>query len=142
MLRNAPALLALVAGQASALSGTPLPENPLRPFQVQQPLSNPGIKPCSVVLLEHVFSNSYGQPAIANYTPPLGCGSPGSWSSVIVNLTASSNGVSPSDPSSERVHVGSILNRLNTIALQYVVSLPPNITSDHSIDARAYTSKK
>jgi hypothetical protein len=35
------------------------------------------------------FSNSYGKPANASYSPPNECGEPGSWASVIFNLTTS-----------------------------------------------------
>jgi hypothetical protein len=85
--------LAFLALPILGLSGALLPEDPLRPFEVQQPLSVPGLQPCTLVLFQHVFSNSYGQPAVVNYTPPSGCGYPGSWSSVVVNVTGSSNGV-------------------------------------------------
>ena len=79
----------------AALPGTPLPDTPLRNFQVQEPLPLPEhVKTCTVTLVRHLFSNSYGQPAIVGYAPPTGCGAPGTWSTVVMNFTATSNGVS------------------------------------------------
>ncbi|BGP36823.1 hypothetical protein JCM10449v2_000725 [Rhodotorula kratochvilovae] len=31
-------------------------------------------------------------PAVANFTPPTGCGTPGTWASIVLNLTVTSNG--------------------------------------------------
>jgi hypothetical protein len=67
---------------------------PLRAFGVQQPISIPHSHACKVDLIQHSFANSYGQPAIANYAPPTECGDAGTWSSVVLNLTATSSGVS------------------------------------------------
>jgi hypothetical protein len=88
------AVAVVLALGATSFPTTSLPEAPLRAFQVQPPLPVPeGVKPCNVTLLQHLFANSYGAPAVASYTPPTGCGKPGSWAAVIVNLTATSNGV-------------------------------------------------
>lgn len=79
----------------AALPGTPLPDTPLRNFQVQEPLPVPrDAKSCPVALLRHLFINSYGQPAIAEYNPTASCGPIGTWSAIVFNLTATSNGVS------------------------------------------------
>ncbi|EIN07360.1 hypothetical protein PUNSTDRAFT_89610 [Punctularia strigosozonata HHB-11173 SS5] len=62
-------------------------------FQVQNPPPVPsGVKTCTVQLLEHTFGNSYYVPGVTNYTPPTGCGSPGTWTAVTLNLTVTSNG--------------------------------------------------
>ncbi|PLW52336.1 hypothetical protein PCASD_00113 [Puccinia coronata f. sp. avenae] len=66
--------------------------NPLRNFEVREPPAVPHSQPCEMVILEHTFSNSYGKPANASYSPPNECGEPGSWASVIFNLTTTSIG--------------------------------------------------
>ncbi|KAG0143578.1 hypothetical protein CROQUDRAFT_724471 [Cronartium quercuum f. sp. fusiforme G11] len=65
----------------------------LQEFEVMAPPDVPrGGKPCEVVLLQHTFGWSYGKPAKVSYTPPTGCGKPGSWASVVFSLTTSSQG--------------------------------------------------
>ncbi|KAF8581084.1 hypothetical protein K439DRAFT_257490 [Ramaria rubella] len=71
----------------------PLPDSPLRNFQVSQPLRYPGTE-CEgeIVLVHYTFSNSFGQPAIVQYEPPDHCGTPGSWAAIGLNFTGTSNG--------------------------------------------------
>ena len=72
----------------------PLPGDPLRNFQVSQPLTFPTMgNSCDVLLIHHLFSNSFGQPAIVEYDPPSHCGTPGTWAAIGLNITATSNGV-------------------------------------------------
>jgi Peptide N-acetyl-beta-D-glucosaminyl asparaginase amidase A len=72
----------------------PLPGDPLRNFQVSQPLRFPDTEhSCDVVLVHHLFSNSFGQPAVVEYDPPQHCGTPGTWAAIGLNITATSNGV-------------------------------------------------
>ncbi|KAA1074511.1 hypothetical protein PGT21_008337 [Puccinia graminis f. sp. tritici] len=66
--------------------------NPLRNFEVREPPSVPKSQPCEVAIVEHTFVTSWGKPANASFTPPKKCGRPGSWASVIFNLTATSIG--------------------------------------------------
>ncbi|EIN14642.1 hypothetical protein PUNSTDRAFT_124096 [Punctularia strigosozonata HHB-11173 SS5] len=74
-------------------SGTPFADSPLRDFQVQQPPAIPhDAHECSITLVRHLFGNSYGQPATVPYNPPVECGEPASWSAVVANITATSNG--------------------------------------------------
>ncbi|GAB0133299.1 hypothetical protein EsDP_00001711 [Epichloe bromicola] len=49
---------------------------------------------CVVTLMEHVFANSYGQPFVANYVPPVStsCSLASSFNRVAVNLTVVSEG--------------------------------------------------
>ncbi|KAL5529020.1 hypothetical protein ACEPAG_4994 [Sanghuangporus baumii] len=62
-------------------------------FQVAQPPPLPAdARQCTQVLIEHTFGNSFGAPAIANYTPPTDCGDVGSWAGISLNLTVTSNG--------------------------------------------------
>jgi len=62
-------------------------------FQVAQPPPLPkDVKQCTVKILEHTFGNSYGSPAIVQYSPPSDCGSVGSWAGISLNFTATSNG--------------------------------------------------
>ncbi|EJD06059.1 uncharacterized protein FOMMEDRAFT_145373 [Fomitiporia mediterranea MF3/22] len=62
-------------------------------FQVAQPPPVPqDAKQCTQVLIEHTFGNSFGSPAIANFTPPTDCGDVGSWAGISLNLTVTSNG--------------------------------------------------
>ncbi|KDQ60819.1 hypothetical protein JAAARDRAFT_173070 [Jaapia argillacea MUCL 33604] len=62
-------------------------------FQVAQPppLSKDS-NTCTVLILEHTFGNSYGVPAIVQYTPPTECGPVGEWAGVTLNFTVTSNG--------------------------------------------------
>ncbi|XXH03826.1 hypothetical protein Hte_010232 [Hypoxylon texense] len=79
-------------------------ESPLECFQVAQPVlthngpstQKPGTQttakdnqsePCSVLLMEHVFGFSYGQPFVGNYTPPE-C----AFNRVFINFTVVSEG--------------------------------------------------
>jgi Peptide N-acetyl-beta-D-glucosaminyl asparaginase amidase A len=72
----------------------PLPGDPLRDFQVSQPLLFPNTgRSCDILLMHHLFSNSFGQPAVLEYEPPNRCGAPGSWAAIGLNITATSNGV-------------------------------------------------
>uniref|UniRef100_A0A0S1MJ66 Peptide N-acetyl-beta-D-glucosaminyl asparaginase amidase A N-terminal domain-containing protein n=1 Tax=Phakopsora pachyrhizi TaxID=170000 RepID=A0A0S1MJ66_PHAPC len=64
--------------------------NALRNFEVREPSVVPTSQPCEKILLEHTFENSYGRPAKVDYSPPAECGPPGSWASVIFNLTTTS----------------------------------------------------
>ncbi|CAH7669339.1 peptide N-acetyl-beta-D-glucosaminyl asparaginase amidase A-domain-containing protein, partial [Phakopsora pachyrhizi] len=66
--------------------------NALRNFEVREPSVVPTSQPCEKILLEHTFENSYGRPAKVDYSPPAECGPPGSWASVIFNLTTTSKG--------------------------------------------------
>ncbi|KLO12594.1 hypothetical protein SCHPADRAFT_407216 [Schizopora paradoxa] len=62
-------------------------------FQVAQPPPLPkDAKQCTEVLIVHTFGNSFGTPAIANFTPPTDCGPVGSWAGISLNLTVTSNG--------------------------------------------------
>ncbi|KAI5122971.1 hypothetical protein M0805_006850 [Coniferiporia weirii] len=62
-------------------------------FQVAQPPPLPSdVKQCTQVLIVHTFGNSFGSPAIANFTPPTDCGEVGSWTGISLNLTVTSNG--------------------------------------------------
>ncbi|THH10207.1 hypothetical protein EW145_g1493 [Phellinidium pouzarii] len=62
-------------------------------FQVAQPPPLPkGTKQCTQVLISHTFGNSFGTPAITNFTPPTDCGEVGSWAGISLNLTVTSNG--------------------------------------------------
>ncbi|KZP11978.1 hypothetical protein FIBSPDRAFT_755761 [Athelia psychrophila] len=66
---------------------------PLVDFQVAQPPPLPkGAKQCTVEILQHTFANSYGSPAIVQYTPPTDCGTVGSWTGISLNFTVTSNG--------------------------------------------------
>ncbi|KAH8117599.1 peptide N-acetyl-beta-D-glucosaminyl asparaginase amidase A-domain-containing protein [Phellopilus nigrolimitatus] len=62
-------------------------------FQVAQPPPLPeDVTQCTQVLIQHTFGNSFGTPAIANFTPPTDCGEVGSWVGISLNLTVTSNG--------------------------------------------------
>lgn len=62
-------------------------------FQVANPPPLPkNAKQCTVEILQHTFGNSYGSPAIVQYSPPTDCGPVGSWTGVSLNLTVTSNG--------------------------------------------------
>ncbi|GAA5897560.1 hypothetical protein JCM8208_003304 [Rhodotorula glutinis] len=69
------------------------PRAPLENLQVHHPplLSNRARR-CAVSLLEHSFAFSYYEPAVVAFEPPTDCGPPGSWSSIVLNLTVTSNG--------------------------------------------------
>lgn len=63
---------------------------PLDVFQVYKPppqLPSSNDKPCSVLLMQHVFAFSYGVPFVSSYTPP-----PCSFNSIAINLTVTSAG--------------------------------------------------
>ncbi|CAK5277410.1 unnamed protein product [Mycena citricolor] len=61
-------------------------------FQVAAPPVVPqGAKQCTIEILQHSFAQ-YGVSAIANYTPPTDCGTPGSWAAITLNFTVTSNG--------------------------------------------------
>ncbi|KAE9396036.1 hypothetical protein BT96DRAFT_922388 [Gymnopus androsaceus JB14] len=65
----------------------------IRDFQVAQPPVVPkDAKQCTQVIFDHVFSNSFGTPAITQFEPPVDCGSVGSWAAITLNLTATING--------------------------------------------------
>ncbi|KZV93370.1 hypothetical protein EXIGLDRAFT_613065 [Exidia glandulosa HHB12029] len=65
---------------------------PLVDFQVSQPPVVPtGARTCDVQILQHNF-DSFGNPAVIQYTPPTACGTPGSWAAVTLNYTGTSNG--------------------------------------------------
>lgn len=77
-----------------AVWSQPIPGNPLRNFQVSQPLPFPTMgNSCDVLLVHHLFSNSFGQPAVVEYDPPNHCGTPGTWAAIGLNITATCNGV-------------------------------------------------
>ncbi|KZV71644.1 hypothetical protein PENSPDRAFT_684422 [Peniophora sp. CONT] len=62
-------------------------------FQVAQPPPLPkDSRQCTIRLFEHTFANSYGAPAIVEYSPPTDCGEVGSWAGVSLNFTVTSNG--------------------------------------------------
>ncbi|KIJ69396.1 hypothetical protein HYDPIDRAFT_79703 [Hydnomerulius pinastri MD-312] len=62
-------------------------------FQVAEPPPVPtDAQSCTTMILEHTFGNSYGYPAIVQYTPPTDCGEAGSWAAVTLNFTVTSNG--------------------------------------------------
>ncbi|VDB82919.1 unnamed protein product [Peniophora sp. CBMAI 1063] len=62
-------------------------------FQVAQPPPLPhDAKQCTIRLFEHTFANSYGAPAVVDYTPPTDCGDIGSWAGISLNFTVTSNG--------------------------------------------------
>ena len=79
---------------SSTVWSQPLPGDPLRDFQVSQPLPFPTMgNSCDVLLVHHQFSNSFGQPAIVEYDAPDHCGTPRTWAAIVLNVTATSNGV-------------------------------------------------
>ncbi|GAA6035371.1 hypothetical protein JCM8097_008839 [Rhodosporidiobolus ruineniae] len=92
---------------------------PLRNLQIHHPPVVPvGGKSCSVELLKHNFGLSYYKPAIAKYNPPRGCGKPGTWAAVILNLTVTSNGTQfdrLASLSLDHVETGQLLFELNNI---------------------------
>ncbi|EPQ58116.1 hypothetical protein GLOTRDRAFT_136892 [Gloeophyllum trabeum ATCC 11539] len=62
-------------------------------FQVAQPPPLPAdANQCTIEILTHTFGNSYGQPAIVQYTPPTDCGEVGTWAGISLNFTVTSNG--------------------------------------------------
>ncbi|KAI8460217.1 peptide N-acetyl-beta-D-glucosaminyl asparaginase amidase A-domain-containing protein [Phakopsora pachyrhizi] len=61
--------------------------NALRNFEVREPPVVPHSKACEKILIQHTFEHSFGRPAIVDYSPPTECGPPGTWASVIFNLT-------------------------------------------------------
>lgn len=62
-------------------------------FQVAQPPTVPKDgEQCTIKLIERNFAWSYGSPEIVQYTPPTDCGPAGSWATVTLNLTVTSNG--------------------------------------------------
>ncbi|TFK51274.1 hypothetical protein OE88DRAFT_1629573 [Heliocybe sulcata] len=86
-------LSALATPSSHAYSPGPLPEQPLPDFGVYAPPIVPSdFEPCTVLLTHHLFANSYGSPAIIQYEPPTDCGNPGTWASIVMNFTATSNG--------------------------------------------------
>ena len=92
------------------------PLQPLENLQVHHPpLVSKRARRCTLTLLEHSFAFSYcacissiwslslrvreltlssspDEPAVTSFEPPVNCGPPGSWSSVVLNLTVTSNG--------------------------------------------------
>ncbi|KIM33130.1 hypothetical protein M408DRAFT_61343 [Serendipita vermifera MAFF 305830] len=67
--------------------------NPFVNFQVSQPLTLPkNVHTCQVELIHRTFGNSYYLPEVVQYTPPIDCGSIGSWAGISLNWTATSNG--------------------------------------------------
>ncbi|KZT30135.1 hypothetical protein NEOLEDRAFT_1054711 [Neolentinus lepideus HHB14362 ss-1] len=93
LVRTATIVLGLSGISAHAYTPGPLPEQPLPDFGVYRPPVVPSdVEPCTVLLTHHLFANSYGSPAIVQYEPPTGCGEPGTWTSIVLNFTATSNG--------------------------------------------------
>lgn len=65
----------------------------LRNFQVKEPPVVPrGGKICRKTLLRTTFANSAGKPARVSYAAPKDCGEAGSWASVVLSLTITSQG--------------------------------------------------
>ncbi|KAI1259990.1 peptide N-acetyl-beta-D-glucosaminyl asparaginase amidase A-domain-containing protein [Xylariaceae sp. FL1019] len=96
-LAKAKSRIAVAESSSSYIATNSTPTKPLECFQVAEPiltpsgltprdLSNPpptnqkpignadpsesATLPCAVVLMEHMFTNSYGAPFVGNYTPP------------------------------------------------------------------------
>ncbi|KAF9069614.1 peptide N-acetyl-beta-D-glucosaminyl asparaginase amidase A-domain-containing protein [Rhodocollybia butyracea] len=66
---------------------------PLVDFQVAQPPPVPlNAQKCTIELFQHAFGNSFGAPAVVEYTPPTDCGEVGSWAAITLNFTVTSNG--------------------------------------------------
>lgn len=84
---------ALLAALALASAPTTVHSAALVDFQVTNPPPLPSsAKQCTVKVLENTFGNSYGQPAIVQFSPPADCGEAGSWAGISLNLTVTSNG--------------------------------------------------
>lgn len=78
-----------------ALRPGPLDGKPLRNFQVTAPLAvprGPSVRECTIPLVHHNFAFSFGLPAVVDYDPSTDCGPLGTWSSIVLNFTATSNG--------------------------------------------------
>lgn len=98
----------------------PLPGDPLRDFQVSQPLRFPNTgDSCDILLVHHLFSNSFGQPAVVEYEPPQNCGSPGTWAAIGLNITATSAGVDVVINTCDHLHSSSRSFRHNLIDWWY-----------------------
>ncbi|CAD6582508.1 MAG: hypothetical protein CYPHOPRED_002050 [Cyphobasidiales sp. Tagirdzhanova-0007] len=71
--------------------------SPLRNFQLAvPPRVAKDAQNCTIELVHHVFGNSWGRPAVLQYEPPAAhanaCGSIETWSSIVLNYSATSNG--------------------------------------------------
>eukprot|EP00250_Pteridium_aquilinum_P013022 c21083_g1_i1 orf=129-2183(+) len=78
----------------SSSSSAPLPPlsstGPNVFFEVSKPAGAPS-SPCSALILEHAFANTYSlPPAIANYTPPIHCGT--AWDQVVLKWSGTCKG--------------------------------------------------
>ncbi|XP_010279139.1 PREDICTED: peptide-N4-(N-acetyl-beta-glucosaminyl)asparagine amidase A-like [Nelumbo nucifera] len=63
-----------------------------RYFEVSRPIQVPRTKPCSVLVLQHDFGNTYGQPPVlAQYNPPLNCPSQ-DFSKIVLEWNATCKG--------------------------------------------------
>ncbi|KAI8457352.1 hypothetical protein BY996DRAFT_6915807 [Phakopsora pachyrhizi] len=83
----------LLKRQANPENQASSSNNLLLNFQVSQPPVVPkGGRLCRLNYLQHIFGNSFGQPAKGQYRPPSDCGPPGSWASVVLELTVTSKG--------------------------------------------------
>ncbi|KAH9015491.1 peptide N-acetyl-beta-D-glucosaminyl asparaginase amidase A-domain-containing protein [Lactarius pseudohatsudake] len=69
--------------------------DPLVNFQVAQPppfvIDSESLQ-CTTTILQRTFGSSIGDPAIAQYTPPTGCGTPDVWAGVTLNFTVTIKG--------------------------------------------------
>ncbi|KAH9981290.1 peptide N-acetyl-beta-D-glucosaminyl asparaginase amidase A-domain-containing protein [Lactifluus volemus] len=62
-------------------------------FQVTQPPPLPrDATQCTVLILERTFAFSFGHAEVVQFTPPIDCGTPGSWAGISLNFTVTSNG--------------------------------------------------
>ncbi|KAH9037478.1 peptide N-acetyl-beta-D-glucosaminyl asparaginase amidase A-domain-containing protein [Lactarius pseudohatsudake] len=69
--------------------------DPLVNFQVAQPppfvIDSESLQ-CTTTILQRTFGSSIGDPAIVQYTPPTGCGTPDVWAGVTLNFTVTIKG--------------------------------------------------
>ncbi|KAH9015404.1 peptide-N4-(N-acetyl-beta-glucosaminyl)asparagine amidase A [Lactarius pseudohatsudake] len=69
--------------------------DPLVNFQVAQPppfvIDSESLQ-CTTTILQRTFGSSIGDPAIVQYTPPTGCGTPDVWAGVTLNFTVTIHG--------------------------------------------------
>src|ERR1700761_9394010 len=78
------------------LPGTLLPNDPLHPFAISQPLLTPYPAPpaaCTQRLIDPSFPFSFGLPAVTSSAPPpeSAGGETGSWTRVVLTFSATSN---------------------------------------------------
>ncbi|KAF8025888.1 hypothetical protein BT93_F2648 [Corymbia citriodora subsp. variegata] len=66
--------------------------SPTRYFEVTKPIKLPDTKPCSYLVLQHDFANTYGRPPVlANYAPPSTCYSQ-KFSKIVLEWSATCKG--------------------------------------------------